>query len=183
MGFENGPIHPRNMDVKAVCDIYHKVVLPSIGRDGSWVSGGVISPSVREPLFIINVGVSKLDYSLPHSLTHSQVSPALRNSLLSFESVLSDTSSSCRVAEAARILGEKRVCKVDVDLALSVVFYCLEREELQTALRELSHIVSLLVDLIPHSFHPFFSPSLSPSPLSLFLSPPLRLHHVLLLCG
>lgn len=47
------------------------------------------------------------------------------------------------MAEAARILGEKRVCKVDVDMALSVVFYCLEREELQTALRELSHIVSL----------------------------------------
>ena len=49
------------------------------------------------------------------------------------------------MAEAARMLGEKRVCKVDVEMVvgLSVVFYCLEREELHTALRDLSHIVSL----------------------------------------
>ena len=46
------------------------------------------------------------------------------------------------MAEAARILGEKRVCKVEVDVSLPVVFYCLEREELQTALRDLAQIVS-----------------------------------------
>ena len=46
------------------------------------------------------------------------------------------------MAEAARILGEKRVCKVEVDAILPVVFFCLEREELQTALRNLSCIVS-----------------------------------------
>lgn len=56
--------------------------------------------------------------------------------------LLGDTRSSCRVAEAARTLGEKRVCKVEVNMGLPVVFYCLEREELQTALKHLSHIVS-----------------------------------------
>lgn len=58
MGFENGPIHPRTMDVKAVCDVYHKVVLPSIGRDGSWVSGCLVNLGVREPLVIIGVTVT-----------------------------------------------------------------------------------------------------------------------------
>jgi hypothetical protein len=72
----------------------------------------------------------------------SWASPALRNSLCLFEGFLADAWSSCRMAEAARILGEKRVCKVEVCVAysLSVVFYCLEREELQTALRDLSRI-------------------------------------------
>lgn len=75
-------------------------------------------------------------------LSSTQASPGLRSALQAFEYFLHDTRSSCRMAEAARMLGEKRVCKVDVDVCISVVFYCLEREELQTALRELSRIVS-----------------------------------------
>jgi hypothetical protein len=70
----------------------------------------------------------------------SWVSPALKSALASFQRCLGSIGSSCRMAEAARILGEKRVCKVEVDVCLPVVFYCLEREELQTALRDLAQI-------------------------------------------
>lgn len=95
---------PRMLDVMKVKEIYSKLIVPCIGRDGYWAS------------------------------------PGLRSALQAFEYFLHDTRSSCRMAEAARMLGEKRVCKVDVDVCISVVFYCLEREELQTALRELSRI-------------------------------------------
>jgi hypothetical protein len=105
MACSDSRVNPRRLDVMTVKEIYSKVVLPCIGRDGAWAS------------------------------------PALRHALQSFERFLRDINSSCKMAEAARILGEKRVCKVDVDLCLRVVFYCLEREELQTALRELSQIV------------------------------------------
>ena len=95
-------------------------------------------------IFFVYLPSLTVSPSLPPSLPPPpQASPSLRSALQAFEWMLTDTSSSCRMAEVARLLGEKRVCKVDVDVCLSVVFYCLEREELQTALRELAKIVSL----------------------------------------
>lgn len=130
------------LDVMTVKDIYSKLIVPCIGRDGYWVSVYTLSVFfcffLRKGDFLHWVAHCIL-YFLSFSL---QASPGLRSALQAFEYFLHDTRSSCRMAEAARMLGEKRVCKVDVDVCISVVFYCLEREELQTALRELSRIVS-----------------------------------------
>lgn len=134
---------PRMLDVMTVKDIYSKLIVPCIGRDGYWVSVYTLSVFfcccfLRKGDFLRCVAHCIL-YFLSFSI---QASPGLRSALQAFEYFLHDTRSSCRMAEAARMLGEKRVCKVDIDVCISVVFYCLEREELQTALRELSRIVS-----------------------------------------
>ena len=178
-------------------EIYKKLVRPCIGRDGSWVSrmltfrrGGHVH-SIPQDFFCLSALTHCL--SLPPSLSPPppppppQASPSLRSALQAFEWMLTDTSSSCRMAEVARLLGEKRVCKVDVDVCLSVVFYCLEREELQTALRELAKIVSLWkAFLFPCGSCGFFAHFTVSfflfSPLSL---PPsyLRPHQESLVCG
>ena len=55
--------------------------------------------------------------------------------LLAFERLLSDPSSGSRMAELARTLGEKRLCKLDVDMVtLPVAIYCIEHEQLQSSL-------------------------------------------------
>lgn len=135
---------PRMLDVMTVKDIYSKLIVPCIGRDGYWVSEKYICIfSVVYSSFRKGAAVSVVWHCILYLLSFStQASPGLRSALQAFEYFLHDTRSSCRMAEAARMLGEKRVCKVDVDVCISVVFYCLEREELQTALRELSRIVS-----------------------------------------
>ena len=129
---------PRLLDVFAVREIYSNLVLPCIRKDNSWVSVCVCvcvwnstGQTQSQKIYIL------INAHFP------QASPALGSALRSFEVCVSDERSVSRMAEAARILGEKRVCRVEVDAILPVVFFCLEREELQTALRELSCIVSL----------------------------------------
>lgn len=129
------------LDVMKVKEIYSKLIVPCIGRDGYWVSENFLC--YRWVFFSEKViFLSVVWHCILYFLSSTQASPGLRSALQAFEYFLHDTRSSCRMAEAARMLGEKRVCKVDVDVCISVVFYCLEREELQTALRELSRIVS-----------------------------------------
>ncbi len=62
-----------------------------------------------------------------------------------FEDILSRPSSGSRMAEIARNFGERRMCKIEVDvLSLDTVIYCLEHETLQRALSPLENVVSTL---------------------------------------
>ena len=65
--------------------------------------------------------------------------------LIAFECLLTDPSRGSKMAELARTLGEKRMCKLEVDLeTLPVDIYCLEQEALQSALQPLRGIVSVV---------------------------------------
>ena len=72
-----------------------------------------------------------------------QSSKELKRALSLFEKLLSNSDSYCQLADGARILGEKRVCRIDVNIHFgqSTVLYCLEGEELTTALQEISNMV------------------------------------------
>lgn len=53
------------------------------------------------------------------------------------------------MAEIARNFGERRMCKIEVDmLSLDTVVYCLEHETLQRALSPLENVVSSFLELI-----------------------------------
>ena len=60
-----------------------------------------------------------------------------------FEELLDSPESYWKLADGARILGERRVCRIDVDIHFSsnTVLYCLEGEKLKTALQEISKMV------------------------------------------
>lgn len=52
------------------------------------------------------------------------------------------------MAEIARNFGERRMCKIEVDmLSLDTVVYCLEHETLQRALSPLENVVSSFLEL------------------------------------
>ena len=72
-----------------------------------------------------------------------QCSPELKGALSRFEWLLNNPESYCQLADGARILGEKRVCRIDIDIhfAQSTVLHCLEGEKLSTALQEISKMV------------------------------------------
>lgn len=60
-----------------------------------------------------------------------------------FESLLTGPGCWSKMAELARSLGEKRMCKLEIELeTLPVDIYCLEQEPLQSALQPLRSIVS-----------------------------------------
>ncbi len=72
-----------------------------------------------------------------------QTSPGAQQMFTAFESLLANPSCSSKMAELARALGEKRMCKLEVDMeTLPVDIYCLEQEALQSALQPLRSIVS-----------------------------------------
>ena len=77
--------------------------------------------------------------------TPGQCSPELGRALRLFEQLINDPKNYCRLAEGARLLGEQRVCRIDVDIHFgsNTVLYCLEGEKLSTALTEISKMVSL----------------------------------------
>ena len=72
--------------------------------------------------------------------TPGQCSPELGRALRLFEQLINDPKNHCRLAEGARLLGEQRVCRinVDIDLGQNTVLYCLEGERLSTALTVVS---------------------------------------------
>ena len=59
------------------------------------------------------------------------------------EALFDDSSRGSRVAELARIIGEKRVCKIELEVVtLPVTVYCIEHELLESALQPLQTVVS-----------------------------------------
>lgn len=73
-----------------------------------------------------------------------QVSPSVQSLLALFESLLVDPSSGSRMAEIARTLGEKRMCKLEIELlTLPVTIYSIEHEALQEALHHLQSMVRI----------------------------------------
>ena len=71
-----------------------------------------------------------------------QCSAELKRALSLFEKLLNNPDSYCQLADGARILGEKRVCRIDVDIHFdSYVLYCLEGEKLSTALQKIFEMV------------------------------------------
>ena len=73
----------------------------------------------------------------------------MKQLLSSFELLLSDPSSGSRMAEIARMLGEKRMCRLEVDLfTLPVTIYSVEHESLREALHHLQSMVRM------DSWHP-----------------------------
>ena len=56
------------------------------------------------------------------------------------------------MAEIARNFGERRMCRIEVDmLSIDTVIYCLEHETLQMALSPLETVVSVCAGSIPVS--------------------------------
>ena len=91
-----------------------------------------------------------------------QVSPGVKQLLSSFESLLADPSSGSRMAEIARMLGEKRMCRLEVDLfTLPVTIYSVEHEPLQEALHHLQSMVSSPVTRHNVSYIWLYKPSVS----------------------
>ena len=75
-----------------------------------------------------------------HSLP--QVSPGVKQLVDSFNSLVADPTSVYRMAELARTLGERRLCRLEVELmTLTHYVYCVEHEPLQ---RVLAHITSMV---------------------------------------
>ena len=73
-----------------------------------------------------------------------QVSPSVQNLLALFESLLVDPGSGSRMAEIARTLGEKRMCKLEIELlTLPVTIYSIEHEALHEALHHLQSMVRI----------------------------------------
>ena len=64
----------------------------------------------------------------------------------SFEVLVSDPTSVYRMAELARTLGERRLCKLEVELmSLTHYVYCIEYEPLGEVL---SHVTSMVSNLV-----------------------------------
>lgn len=84
-----------------------------------------------EPLAVTNV------------LHHSQVSPGVKQLVKSFNTLVADPSSVYRMAELARTLGERRLCRLEVELmTLTHYVYCVEHEPLQEVLAHITSMVS-----------------------------------------
>lgn len=72
-----------------------------------------------------------------------QISPGVTSLLRSFEKLLIDPTSVFRMAELARMLGERRLCKLQVDImSLVHTTYCIEHEKLEDVLRHFREMVS-----------------------------------------
>ena len=77
------------------------------------------------------------------SLLCAQVSPGVKHLTKSFESLVMEPSSVYRMAELARTLGERRLCKLEVELmTLTHFVYCTEHEPLQGVLENVTSMVS-----------------------------------------
>ena len=75
-------------------------------------------------------------------LSGTQVSPGVKQLTRSFEDLVMEPSSVYRMAELARTLGERRLCKLEVELmTLTHFVYCTEHEPLQGVL---SHVTSMV---------------------------------------
>lgn len=62
----------------------------------------------------------------------------------SFETLMADPSSVYRMAELARTLGERRLCKLEVELmTLTHYVYCIEHERLASVLSHVTSMVSV----------------------------------------
>ncbi len=76
------------------------------------------------------------------TICFSQVSPGVKQLVESFDRLVRDPTCVYSVAGLARILGERRLCKLEVELmTLCHYVYCVEHEPLQTVL---SHITSMV---------------------------------------
>ena len=72
-----------------------------------------------------------------------QASPGICQVLGAVEALFNDSTRGSRVAELARIIGEKRVCKIELEVVtLPVIVYCIEHELLESALQPLRTMVS-----------------------------------------
>lgn len=77
-------------------------------------------------------------------LIPSQVSPGVKQLVESFNSLVADPTSVYRMAELARTLGERRLCKLEVELmTLCHYVYCVEHEPLRQVLAHITSMVSL----------------------------------------
>ena len=96
----------------------------------------------KQPYIRIRNSVIVCSYSL---MRIPQCSQGLTRALHLFEQLINDPESYCWLAEGARLLGQQRVCRINVDIHFgqNTVLYCLEGEKLNTALMEISKMVSL----------------------------------------
>lgn len=77
-------------------------------------------------------------------LSGFQVSPGVKQLIHSFDTLIMDPTSVYRIAELARTLGERRLCKLEVELmTLTHYVYCIEHELLQGVLSHITSMVSV----------------------------------------
>ena len=76
-----------------------------------------------------------------------QISPGVNQLLQSFRELVKNPSSVFKMAEIARTLGEKRMCRMEVDyLGLAKVdLFCVEHELVLTALTSIQTMVRQIV--------------------------------------
>ena len=81
------------------------------------------------------------------SLSLSQVSPCVKQSFGAFKALISESYSGSRVAELARIMGGRHLCKLQVRMTLFPYHvYCVEEEHLFTLLSHFECKVSTIVE-------------------------------------
>lgn len=130
---------PRIEDVKAINDLYQMIFCPFVNQDSSWVSNAFIAFG--------SCFCCCCCYQCSSSLSLSpclQVSPGVKHLTESFETLVRDPSSVYRMAELARNLGERRLCKLEVELmTLTHFVYCIEHEPLREVLSHVTSMVSI----------------------------------------
>ena len=150
--------HPRYEDSRTIYELFKLLVPPTINQNKSWVSslnvhvptvlylgGGTEREGGRERDWWYQgdrIILATLIYKTLILL--SQISPGVGQLLQSFVDLIQHPSSVFKMAEIARTLGEKRMCRMEVDyLGLEVLdIFCVEHELVLTALTSIQSMVS-----------------------------------------
>ena len=139
--------NPRVMDCKTALDIYNTIVKPYCKLNNSWVSS--LLPSLCIPgTYPPPPQTTRFNYSFLSPSLPLQISPQITRMLAAVEGILTGPGSHSRMAEVARVLGERRLCRMDVTLAfnggvlIEPTVFCVEQEIVAQALQPIREIVS-----------------------------------------